>query len=39
MLENAIKSCGHEKFDVVVDTYFETVVSMDHFTCDASVFW
>ena len=30
--------CGHGKFDVVVDI-FKTLVSMDHFANDASVFW
>ena len=37
--KNAENLCGNRKFNVVVDTYSKTFVSMDHFACDASVFW
>mgnify|MGYP001804460157 CR=1 FL=1 len=30
---------GSGKSDVVVETSIKMIVSMDHFACDASVFW
>ena len=35
ILKNAETFCGHGRLDVVVATYSETFVSMDHFASDA----
>ena len=37
--KNAEKFCSHGIFDIVVATYSDTFVSMDHFGSNASVFW
>ena len=37
--KNTEEFCGHGKFDVLVDTYSKTLVSINHFASDVSVFW